>query len=155
MGTESEGANGGGLHSNPMCRENKQLVDDYMQALLRRFQGEAEELGRFLTEDVRWHLPQSTANLATASDPIGRQAVLDMLEGDVEKFYRPDTIQFEYFSLIAEGDRVHLHFSMRATTSSGREYDNSYQTLFRLADGKIAEAWECLDTAYLFGLFQD
>ena len=138
-----------------MCRENKQLVDDYMQALLRRFHGEEEDLGGFLADDVRWHLPRSAAKFASASDHVGKRAVLDMLGGDVEKFYRPDTIQFECHSLIAEGDRVHLHFSMRATTSSGREYDNLYQTLFRLADGKIAEAWECLDTAYLFSLFQD
>jgi ketosteroid isomerase-like protein len=138
-----------------MCTENKQLIDDYMQALSRSFRGEREDLGRFFTDDVRWHLPQSTANFASASDHVGKQAVLGMLEGDVEEFYRPDTIEFEHHSLIAEDDRVHLHFSMKATTRNGREYRNRYQTLFRLSDGKIAEAWESLDTAYLFSLFQE
>jgi ketosteroid isomerase-like protein len=142
-------------HPDPICAGNKQRIDDYMQALLRRFRGQEADLGRFLADDVRWHLPRSAAGFASAIDHVGRQAVLDMLAGDVEKFYLPETIRFETHSLIAEGDRVHLHFSMRATTSSGREYDNRYQTLFRLADGRIVEAWESLDTAYLFGLFQD
>ena len=32
----------------------------------------------------------------------------------------------------------------------GKEYHGSYHMLFRVEDGRIAEAWEFLDTAYVF-----
>jgi ketosteroid isomerase-like protein len=39
---------------------------------------------------------------------------------------------------------------MHARTTAGNDYHGSYHMLFRVADGKIAEAWEFLDTAYVF-----
>ncbi len=37
--------------------------------------------------------------------------------------------------------------------ASGIPYENTYAYIFRFADGKIAEIWEHLDTAYAFALF--
>lgn len=45
---------------------------------------------------------------------------------------------------------------VRLSTSlagSGDAYENVYVYFFRFADGKIAEVWEHLDTAYAFALF--
>ena len=45
-----------------------------------------------------------------------------------------------------------VRLSTRLATS-GEVYENTYVYFFRFADGKIAEVWEHLDTAYAFALF--
>jgi ketosteroid isomerase-like protein len=37
--------------------------------------------------------------------------------------------------------------------ANGQPYENVYVYFFRFSDGKIAELWEHLDTAYAFALF--
>jgi len=38
---------------------------------------------------------------------------------------------------------------LHTRTKAGYDYDGPYHMLFRLRDGRIAETWEFLDTAYL------
>lgn len=134
--------------------DNKAVIQDFQRALERKLQGEKVDLADCFTEDIAWHFPQSTASRSSGSDHYGKAAVLAMF-GDVDAFYIADTMQFDYHSFTAEDDRVHMHYTLRATTTSGKAYENQYQSLFRLEDGRIAEVWEYFDTAYLFGLFAD
>ena len=39
---------------------------------------------------------------------------------------------------------------MEGRTASGNDYLNQYVFVYRLVDGRIAEVWEHLDTAYVF-----
>jgi ketosteroid isomerase-like protein len=50
----------------------------------------------------------------------------------------------------ADAAQVRLSTSL---ADSGDIYENVYVYFFRFADGKIAEVWEHLDTAYAFALF--
>ena len=45
-------------------------------------------------------------------------------------------------------------FTMSAVTTNGADYTNDYHLLFRCEDGRIAEVWEHLDTAYAASKFQ-
>lgn len=128
---------------------NRERILAFQQAVEDRLQGQAIDLAPFFTEDAIWHLPRSAADWGSR-DRIGRDAVLRMFAEEVTQFYRPDSMRFHYHAVTAEADRVHLHFTLHAVTANGNDYENEYQTLFRLRDGCIAEAWEYLDTAYLF-----
>jgi ketosteroid isomerase-like protein len=49
-------------------------------------------------------------------------------------------------NLIAEGEFVVVQSHGRSTTRKGVAYDNTYCQVFRIADGRIREATEYLDT---------
>jgi ketosteroid isomerase-like protein len=52
--------------------------------------------------------------------------------------------------VLAEDDVVVTLFSMRTVTAGNAPYANDYVFLFRLADGKVTECVEYLDTASAF-----
>lgn len=134
---------------------NKKVIERFQQALARSMRGEHVELEQWFCEDAVWHLPHSTTRMIDSADLHGRATIVAMMREGVAQFYEPATIHFDCHHLTAEEDRVHLHFTMRARTSRGQHYENRYQTLFVLRGGRIAEAWEYLDTALLFSLFTD
>jgi ketosteroid isomerase-like protein len=119
---------------------NKQTVLDFWHC---------EPIGQpdFLTDDVKWHLPPSIGEA---------QFGVQTLEGDEAKgifmqatgVYEP-VGSVDVLHVTAEEDRVALHCVLHTRTKAGYDYDGPYHMLFRLHDGKIAEAWEFLDTAYL------
>jgi ketosteroid isomerase-like protein len=82
-----------------------------------------------------------------AQDLRGEQ-VHTLFLGSAEVYQPERTWDIDH--LVAEDDLVTLHCTMHARTTAGNDYHGSYHMLFRLADGKIAEAWEFLDTAYVF-----
>ena len=49
-------------------------------------------------------------------------------------------------NLIAEGDYVAIQARGKSNTKSGGTYNNTYCQVFRLANGKVQEATEYLDT---------
>lgn len=134
---------------------NKAVINAFQQAMARKLGGAEVDLGAWLCDDVVWHFQRSLSAAGTASEYRGKEAVLGLFGGDVGRFYDPSSIRFTYHHITAEEDRVHLHFTLRARTSNGRDYENDYQSLFRLRDGRIAEVWEYLDTAYLFSVFSE
>jgi ketosteroid isomerase-like protein len=62
--------------------------------------------------------------------------------------YEP--MKYERHHLVAEGDIVVSHHTMRTVTAAGDEYENEFAFIFRLEDGRIAEIWEHLDTAHSY-----
>jgi ketosteroid isomerase-like protein len=119
--------------------ENKELM-----------QGAFDELadgngGRFmecLGEDIRWTIIGTTAWSRTYE---GKQAVRDEL-------MRPLFAQFagRYTNkptrIIAEGDLVVIESRGRVTTKSGKPYDQTYCYVCRLAQGRVRELTEYIDT---------
>jgi ketosteroid isomerase-like protein len=134
---------------------NKQVVQEFGAAIFNNLLGADTDLGRFLLEDVVWWLPQSSEELGVPQKYEGKSDVLAMLSGAASNFYIPDSMEFDYHSCIAEGDRVATHFTLRAKTVNGKNYENHYQTLYRCQDGLIAEVWEYFDTAYLRSVFSE
>lgn len=56
-------------------------------------------------------------------------------------------------SMVAEGDKVAVEAHSKVRLRDGRTFECSYHYSFRLADGKIVQFHEYLDTAYIERFF--
>jgi ketosteroid isomerase-like protein len=106
---------------------------------------------RFVADDACWHLPTSVGRRGFDQDVCG-EAVEALFLGSSER-YRADRT-WDVHHVVAEDDLVTLHCTMHARTNAGKEYHGSYHMLFRIEHDRIAEAWEFLDTAYVFECLQ-
>ncbi len=104
-----------------------------------------------LTDDVTWWVPQSAAAHGLDRPLHGRDRVLELICG--ESRYVVGTMAWEYHQTLCDHDFVVVHCSLRATTVSGRDYENQYALLYRFRQQLIAESWEHTDTAYAFARF--
>jgi uncharacterized protein len=119
--------------------ENKRL----MQAIFSELeQGNGRPFVEAMADDFSWTIIGTTDWSRTYR---GKQAVLDEL-------LRPLFAQFadRYTNtahrFIAEDDRVVVECRGRVTTKSGSPYNNTYCWVCRVADGKLRELTEYLDT---------
>lgn len=96
-----------------------------------------------MAEDAAFHDPRSSA----ASDHSAHQQRWQKLVGPFTD------LAFDIHDLIEAGDRVIARWSMqgihgndsRSVPASGREIAVAGITIYRTADGKIAEAWSSYD----------
>jgi predicted ester cyclase len=94
----------------------------------------------------------TVGGMTVPCDPNGTRAIAEEWTAAF-----PDW-RFELRALIAEGDLVAAHLPYHGTFEkpmsgidpTGRHADVDEMVIFRVADGRIAEAWEFLDTAYVF-----
>ena len=95
-----------------------------------------------LADDVRWTVAGTTRWSRTYE---GKQTVLNELLGPLfSQFATQYTSEARGF--IADGERVVVEARGHATTKAGRQFDNLYCYVFRLADGKVQELTEYCDT---------
>jgi ketosteroid isomerase-like protein len=119
--------------------ENKELMQEIFARLSK---GDGKMFRDSMAEDFRWTLIGTTRWSGTYE---GRRAVIDNL-------LRPLSAQFvdQYTStahrIIAEDDYVVVECRGRVTTNSGKPYHNCYCWVCRLADGKLRELTEYMDT---------
>ena len=135
--------------------ENKEIVIQFQMDVAKKLRGEQMNLHNYLADDAQWHLPGSLDTLCDGSDKIGRDAVIDMIENLVSRFYKTETMAFKFHSMIQDGDFVHMHFTLKAETINGKAYCSGYQTLFKVVNGKIAEVWEYFDSARILHLLNE
>ena len=120
---------------------NKELV-------LRFWQSRPQDQPGFLTDDVVWHVPTSIGQRVFGGSADLRGDDAKAIFAAAQGVYEPGA-RMDILHVVAEGDLVALHCQLHARTSAGHDYHGSYHMLFRIADDRIAEAWEFLDTAYL------
>ena len=119
--------------------ENKQLLQNICSELSK---GNGKPFVESLADDFCWTIIGSTKWSGTYR---GKQAVLSEL-------LRPLFAQFadQYTNtahrFIAEDDYVVVECRGRVTTKSGAPYNNTYCWICRVADGKLQELTEYLDT---------
>jgi ketosteroid isomerase-like protein len=119
--------------------DNKQLIQHIYAELAK---GNSKPFVEAMAEDVRWIMMGTTKWSRTYE---GKQAVLAEL-------LAPLRAQFagQYTAsatrLVAEGDLVVAEVRGRVTTRGGKPYNNAYCFIFRIADGKVKEMTEYLDT---------
>jgi ketosteroid isomerase-like protein len=131
---------------------NAQLIRDHFAAKARFDRATIVDQ---LTADARWWVPVSGAQRGIATRPIESGATIaDILTSTLSaKLYsleRTWTVEFVVADDEVGAAQVHLSTTL---ASSEIPYDNTYAYFFRFVDGKIAEIWEHLDTAYAFALF--
>jgi len=119
--------------------ENKQLIRDMFAELSK---GNAQAFLGNMADNVRFTIIGTTKFSGTFN---GKQEL-------VNKVLTPLTSQLEggltitVDNLIAEGDHVVMQGRGKSTTKAGKSYNNTYCQVFRIANGKVQEITEYLDT---------
>jgi ketosteroid isomerase-like protein len=124
--------------------ENKEVVRQ-----MREAKG-VDAILATMSDDVRWTLIGTTKFSGTMK---GKQEI-------VEKLFKPIFAQLEIpgsnviDNIIAEGDYVVVqqHGTGRRT-KSGKDYNNTYCIVYKVADGKIKEITEYCDTELVTSAF--
>ncbi len=126
--------------------ENKEIIRTMFAELSK---GNAEAFLGTLADDVRFTLIGSTKFSGVFN---GKQEF-------IEKVLAPLGAQLEggivmhVDNLIAEGDLVVMQGRGESTTKAGQAYNNTYAQVFRLANGKVQEVTEYLDTELVTSVF--
>jgi ketosteroid isomerase-like protein len=130
---------------------NQQLIREHFAAK-DKLDRAALEAG--FTADARWWPPVSGAQRGLAVRPIvGGPTLAEMMTTLSLKLYaRERSWKIEFVVADENVGAAQVQLSTRLATS-GEPYENVYVYFFRFEDGKIAEMWEHLDTAYAFALF--
>src|SRR5262249_55238231 len=119
---------------------NKRLIQDVFAELGH---GNARPFVASFADDVTWTIVGSTKWSRTYE---GKKAVRDeLLRPLSDRLTAPVVVTAHRF--IADDDLVVVEASGKATTKTGTPYNNTYCWIFRLADGKVVEITEHLDTA--------
>jgi ketosteroid isomerase-like protein len=119
--------------------ENKQLMQRIFFELAK---GNGKPFVESMADDFRWTVTGSTKWSKTYH---GKQAVLnDLMKPLFSQFADQYTNTAHRF--IAEDDYVVVECRGRVTTKAGTPYNNTYCLVCRIADGKLQELTEYLDT---------
>jgi uncharacterized protein len=126
--------------------ENKELVRNMFAELSK---GNAEAFLGAMADNVRFTIIGTSKYSATYN---GKQQVINkllaplgaQLEGGLS--ITPD-------NFIAEGDFVAMQSHGKAMSKNGKPYNNTYCQIFRIANGKVQEMTEYLDTELVTAAF--
>jgi uncharacterized protein len=119
--------------------ENKQLLRAIFSELAK---GNTKPFRDAMADDFSWTVTGTTEWSGTYS---GKRTVLSELMGPLfAQFAGRYTNTAQRF--IADGDHVVVECRGRVRTKAGTPYNNSYCYVCRLADGKLEELTEYLDT---------
>jgi len=119
--------------------ENKQLMQHIFDEL---GQGNSRPLVESMADDFCWTVTGSTKWSRTYK---GKEAVLGELFATLRS-RMADRIRTIAERFIAEDDVVVVEARGNNTTKNGRPYNNRYCFVFRLANGKLQEVTEYMDT---------
>ena len=126
--------------------ENKQLIQNMFAELSK---GNAEAFLGNLADDVRFTIVGTTKYSGTCN---GKQELISKVLGPLSSQLEGGlTITPENF--IAEGDFVAMQARGKSATKTGKSYNNTYCQVFRIANGKVQEVTEYLDTELVTSAF--
>jgi uncharacterized protein len=126
--------------SPPMSASDNKRFLQHVFAELEK--GNSRPFVDSFADDIRWTIAGTTAWSRTYD---GKKAVLEELLGPL-RARLVDRVHVTAHRFIADGDFVVVEASGRATTKNGHPYNNTYCWIFTLADGKVREITEHLDT---------
>jgi steroid delta-isomerase-like uncharacterized protein len=121
-----------------VLERNKKLVRSMNKEVWNK--GNLEIIDKLYSPDFVWHF------LPTGSKTIGLDSLREQVRNHREAF--PDWTE-EIEHIVAEGDFVVIHFISRGTNEgsflgnppTGKQIQINEMSIFRIADGKIAEQW--------------
>ena len=119
--------------------ENKKLLQDAFAAWAT---GNGMAFFNLLAEDARWTV---IGDCPISGTYMGRQQLIKAaLKPQREKLAGPPTPTV--LQMIAEGDTVVIEWVGKATTKSGKPYNNSYCYVVQIENGRIICGTAYLDT---------
>jgi len=125
---------------------NKKIIEKMFAELSH---GNAEGYLAGLADDVRFTIIGSTKYSGTYN---GKQDVVERLFGRLNAELEGG-IAVTPQNLVCQGDYVVMQAQGRATTKTGKPYDNTYCLVFRMGRGKVEEITEYLDTELVTAAF--
>jgi ketosteroid isomerase-like protein len=118
---------------------NKQIMQNIFAELAK---GNSKPFVESMADDFRWIL---AGTLKWSQTFEGKNAVLTELFGLLGSVLTGPVITTAH-RFIADGDYVVVEARGNSTTKRGTPYNNTYCFVFRLADGKLKEVTEYMDT---------
>ncbi len=120
--------------------ENKAVIQDIMDARARR---DPAPFIAAMSDDFVWRIIGSTA---WSGEYVGKAEVRErLLQPLYRQFIAPTSIKAS--RILADGDYVVAECQGDAMTVSGQHYANTYCFVIHMADGKLHELTEYMDTA--------
>jgi uncharacterized protein len=119
--------------------QKKKLVLETWQSVVA---GDVKAAFANLSDDVRWKIPGSIAGISGVKN--GKGEILGFLRVAAKVF--PPGMRSEIRTTYVDGGTVIVEMVNRSRTANGRPYENEYCFVFELADGKIREIREYVDT---------
>jgi ketosteroid isomerase-like protein len=121
--------------------ENRKVVLGFIEALTK---GYLDAIDNAIADDATWWIP---GNLPASGTHRGRKGIND-LAAQAATVFDPKTLTIAVQNTIAEGDYVAVEWITRCTTAKGTPYENYYNVVFEVKDGKIHAVREYLDTLH-------
>jgi ketosteroid isomerase-like protein len=119
--------------------ENKELMRDVFE---RMAGGDGQPFMDVLADDVRWTVIGSSPWSRTyAGKP---EIVAELMRPLFSQF--ADVYRARAINILADGDTVVVEARGEVMTKAGQPYNQTYCYVFRLADGRVRELTEYLDT---------
>ncbi len=116
-----------------MKKNNKELFQEINTAFEK---GDMQFYEAHLANDIRWNIP----GYGTLT---GKEAYLETMQmAELESFP-----EITITNIIGEGDFVVVESMGKATTKTGKPYNQTYCDVYRFQDAKIHEQTTYLDTA--------
>jgi uncharacterized protein len=120
--------------------DNKQFITNMFAELSK---GNGAAFLEAMADDIKYTLQGRTKFSGTMN---GKQQVMEKLLGPLGAALESG-IAITPYNFIADGDYVVMLSNGKATTKSGKSYNNSYCHVFKVVGGKVKEINEYLDTA--------
>ncbi|MBF6173515.1 nuclear transport factor 2 family protein [Nocardia blacklockiae] len=126
--------------------DNRTIIQNAWRAFASH---DAAQIAPYFTADAEWLAPAGNATAVALGGPshlVGREVITRFLAEDFGKLFVGD-VAVEFHGFYADGDRVIVEETMRATLPGGNTYVNDYCFVFELRDGQIHRVREYMDTA--------
>ena len=108
---------------------------------------DAGQIASLFTADAEWIAPARNATavaLAHTDHMIGPDQIACFIASEMHRLFSDIAISFR--AVHADGDTVIIEERMQATLPGGRLYNNDYCFVFVVADGRIRQVREYMDT---------
>ncbi len=119
--------------------ENKEIIRNMFAELSK---GNPQGFLDKMADDVKFTLQGTTKYSGTFNN---KQELLTKLLGPLSAQLEGG-LAITPYNFIAEGDYVVMQANGKSNTKAGSTYNNSYCQVFKLANGKVQEVVEYLDT---------
>ena len=123
--------------------QNKQLLQHIYTEIAKR---NVQPLLESLADDIQWTIIGTTAFSGISH---GKEEVIEKVLKPLRDMLADGPFVFSIDRLIAEGEYVVMQARGRATSKSGKPYNNTYCIVSRIVDGKLKEMTDYIDTQLL------
>ena len=130
------------MSAQEVTATSKAVVLDYMDALTR---GDFDALRGFFTPESTWTL---TGELPLSGTWTGPDEILGEFVPAMVARLVPESMEFEFDGVLAEGERVLAEWNTRGLARSGGRYDQHCLAVFTVRNGRIASVREYFDTLH-------